>query len=347
VKPRNAGLDLVRAIAVLLVMASHWANNFGVWYGFHAPQFVFDAGEVGVDLFFALSGFLIGRILLELVDRGPSWRALGVFLVRRGMRTLPLYYLWLAVLVAVWPPTAGDHPLRRMILLLQNFAWPMPPNDFFAVSWSLTIEEWFYLGFGTCLVGAAMVLGRRALWPVLLVFIAGPLSLRFLVPGYHTWSNGLWHSVIFRIDSVAYGVVLAHIWRRAGGVLRHTTPALLLGLALIFGAWSDLLLPSHLLPELNDTAMVVGAVLCLPAALRLRTIRSWPGWLIARISAQSYGLYLMHLTILVDLAQGLYWRHLITRPVAVLVAVALPFVLSWASFVYLERPLLARRPAQP
>ncbi len=343
---RNAGLDLVRAIAVLLVMVSHWANNIGAWYRVTAPQFVFDGGEVGVDLFFALSGFLIGRILLDLIDRGPTWRRLGIFLVRRWMRTLPLYWLWLGVLILVWPPTAGHHVLRRTILLLQNFAWPMPPNYFFAVSWSLTIEEWFYLGFGVALVGAAMVLRRRALWPVLLLFIAGPLALRIFVPAYHDWSNGLWHSVIYRIDSVAYGVMLAQVWRRQGWVFRHPIPPLILGVSLIAGTWSGRLLPWSLTPALLDTVFVVGAVLCLPAAMRLRTIPSWAGWLVTRISAQSYALYLMHETILVDFAQGLYFRHLIARPTAVAIAVALPFVLSWLSFSYVERPLLARRPAQ-
>ncbi len=344
--PRNAGLDLVRAIAVLLVMVSHWANSVGGWYGVAAPQFVFDAGEVGVDLFFGLSGFLIGRILLDLVERGPTWRGLGIFLVRRWMRTLPLYYLWLAVLVAVWPPTAGHHVVRRMVLLLQNFAWPMPPHYFFAVSWSLAIEEWFYLGFGTALAVAAMCFGRRALWLVLTVFIAGPLALRMLVPSYHDWSNGLWHSVIFNIDAVAYGVVLAGIWRRAGGVLRHSVPALLLGLVLIAGAWSDLLVPGRLLPEMNNTAMVVGGVFCLPAAMRLRVIPSWPGWLVARISAQSYALYLTHETVLVDMAQSLYFRHLVARAVAVCIALVLPFVLAWLSGRFIETPILARRPQQ-
>ncbi len=345
--PRNAGLDLVRAIAVLLVMISHWANNIGAWYGVTAPLFVRDAGAVGVDLFFGLSGFLIGRILLDLVDRGPTWRAAGIFLLRRWMRTLPLYWLWLGVLILFLPPTAGHHVLRRMILLLQNFAWPMPPNFFFAVSWSLTIEEWFYLGFGIALVATAMLFGRRALWPVLLAFIAGPLTLRFLVPAYHHWSNGLWHSVVFSLDQVAYGVVLARIWPRAGWLRRHTAPALMLGLVLIAGAWSDLLIPSRLMPELSSTAMVVGGVLCLPAAMRLRVIPSWPGWLAARISAQSYALYLMHDTILVDIAQPLAFRHLIARPVAVAIALVLPFLLSWLSYRFIEAPLLALRPPQP
>jgi peptidoglycan/LPS O-acetylase OafA/YrhL len=344
--PRNAGLDLVRAVAVLLVMVSHWANNLGAWYGVHAPQFVFDAGEVGVDLFFGLSGFLIGRILLDLLDRGPTWRALGVFLVRRWMRTLPLYWLWLGVLILLWPAATAHRVQLRMILLLQNFAWPMPGNFFFAVSWSLAVEEWFYLGFGIALVGAAISIGRRAIWPVLLAFIAGPLALRILVPAYRDWSNGLWHSVIYRLDSVAFGVVLAALWRRHGCLVRHPVPPLALGLLLIAGGWSGLLLPWRLVPALFDSVMVTGGVLCLPAAMRLQVIPSWPGWLVARISAQSYALYLTHETILVDLAQSLYFRHLVARPVAVCIALVLPFVLAWLSGRFIEAPILACRPQQ-
>jgi peptidoglycan/LPS O-acetylase OafA/YrhL len=328
-------------------MVSHWANNIGYWYGVTAPDKIFFAGDVGVDLFFALSGLLIGRILLDLIDRGPSWRALGIFLVRRWMRTLPLYWLWLAVLAIAWPPGTGRHILPRMILLVQNLAWPMPPGYFFAVSWSLTIEEWFYVGFAVSLVAAACLIGRRlALWPVLLAFLAVPLALRVFVPAYPNWSNGLWHSVVFRLDSIAYGVLLAHAWRREGWVFRHPAPCLVVGLLLVAGTWAGVLLPWRLVPALLDDAVVIGAVLCLPAAMRLRHNSTWAAGIIVRISAQSYALYLIHLTILVDLAQGLYLHHRITRPEAVAISLGLPFVLSWLSFRFFESPLLALRPLQ-
>jgi peptidoglycan/LPS O-acetylase OafA/YrhL len=344
---RNFGLDLVRATAVLLVMVSHWANNIGYWYGVTAPDKIFFAGDVGVDLFFALSGLLIGRILLDMIERGPSWRALGIFLVRRWMRTLPLYWLWLAVLAIVWPPAAGLHVLPRMVLLLQNLAWPMPPGYFFAVSWSLTIEEWFYVGFAVSLVAATFILGRRvALWPVLLGFLAIPLALRILVPAYADWSNGLWHSVVYRLDCIAYGVLLAQAWRQKAWVFRHPAAPLVLGLLLIAGTWAGVLLPLRFVPALIDDALVIGAVLCLPAAMRLRHNSNWAARIITGISAQSYALYLIHLTILVDLAQGLYLHHRITRPEAVAISLGLPFLLSWLSFRFIESPLLALRPIQ-
>jgi len=347
VSPRNAGLDLVRAIAVLMVMVSHWANNMGYWYGVTAPRQVFSLGAIGVDLFFALSGFLIGRILLTMIDRGPTWGSLGVFLIRRWLRTLPLYWIWLAVIAVLWPPAAGYREVWMTALLLQNFAWPMPADYFFSVSWSLTVEEWFYIGFGVTLLSTAMIFGRRhALWPALLLFLGVPLALRIFVPAYASWSNGLWQTVVYRLDGIAYGILLAQLWRRNGWLFRHPTFSLALGLCLIFGDWAGVLLPQRLWPTLTDIIKIVGAVLCLPAAMRLRTIPSWQGWIIARLSAQSYALYLMHETILVDLAQGLYFRRVIDRPLAVIIAVVLPFVLSWLSFSYFEKPLLARRPPQ-
>jgi peptidoglycan/LPS O-acetylase OafA/YrhL len=344
---RNFGLDLVRAIAVLLVMLSHWANNIGFWYGVTVPPKLFAAGDVGVDMFFALSGFLIGRILLDVIARGPSWRSLGIFLLRRWMRTLPLYWAWLAVLVLVWPPKEGHHVVRRMAVLMQNFAWPMPPRFFFAVSWSLTIEEWFYLGFGTALVGLAILSGRRAaVWVTLGAFIGVPLALRMVVPAYQDWSNGLWHADVFRLDSVAIGVVLAQFWRPGGLLFRHALPLLVIGVGLIIGTWADLLLPWRLVPALFDDTLVLGAVLCLPAAMRLPDTSSWAGWVVRRISAHSYALYIMHLTILVDLAQGLYLHQQISRPAAVIIAVGLPFLLAWLSYRCFESPILSLRPAQ-
>ena len=344
---RSFGLDLMRAVAVLLVMFSHWANNIGIWYGYKASAKLFFAGDVGVDTFFALSGFLIGRILLDVIDRGPSCTSLGTFLARRWMRTLPLYWSWLAVLAVFRPPMAGAQTLSSMVLLLQNFAWPMPQDFFFAVSWSLTIEEWFYIGFGLSLVGGAMVLGSGAIWPVLLTFLLVPLTLRLSIPAYPPWSNGLWHTVVFRLDATAYGVLLAKLLRRKLWPFPYASSLFSLGIALIGGTWIIAPpLPLWLVPALLDTIIIVGAVLCIPALMHLNKPTGFIASLITAISVRSYSLYIIHLTLLVDLAQSLYFHHFIPRWVAVCIAVILPFILSDLSFRFIERPILSMRPVQ-
>ena len=326
-RERNIGLDLVRAVAILLVMVSHWAHNIGIWYHYATPQPVFFAGDVGVDLFFALSGFLIGRILLGIIENAPTWRSIGIFLVRRWMRTLPLYWLWLLVLAVFQPHAPGVRTIGQMAVLMQNVAWQMPPGFFFAVSWSLTVEEWFYLSFGVALLGSVLLIGRRgAVWPVLAVFLSVPLALRLTVPAFADWSNGLSHAVVFCLDSICYGVLVAVAWRRQGLIFRHPKASLVLGLSLIGAGWADLLpIPSHLLLALIPNVIVIGCALCLPAAIGLRLERPRAAAVVRQISAQSYGLYVMHLTILADVAQHLYFAHDISRPAAVLLGVGLPF----------------------
>jgi peptidoglycan/LPS O-acetylase OafA/YrhL len=88
---RSAGLDLMRAVAISLVLLDHFLPRLGV----ATPEIFRFIGwsPIGVDLFFALSGFLIGRILLQLGSQISEPRALFGFWIRRWLRTLPVYYV--------------------------------------------------------------------------------------------------------------------------------------------------------------------------------------------------------------------------------------------------------------
>jgi peptidoglycan/LPS O-acetylase OafA/YrhL len=152
--PRSAGLDLVRAIAILLVLLGHCGAFFAWWYGIAFPWQLAVGGFYGVELFFVLSGLLIGRLLIDILDRGPTPRAWLVFMTRRWMRTLPLYFLWLFVLAAFWPPHGPEgstlwRVLPWFVTMTQNLAWGRV-DSWFGVSWSLAVEEWFYLLFPPC-----------------------------------------------------------------------------------------------------------------------------------------------------------------------------------------------------
>jgi peptidoglycan/LPS O-acetylase OafA/YrhL len=72
---RRIGLDLVRAAAILFVLASHCGDIFANWLGGRAPEWLSVSGFFGVELFFVLSGFLIGRLLLGIIAEPPSLRA--------------------------------------------------------------------------------------------------------------------------------------------------------------------------------------------------------------------------------------------------------------------------------
>ncbi len=356
--PRSPGLDLLRAIAILLVLLSHCTDMLFAWLGRPSPALLSQAGFFGVELFFVLSGFLIGGLLLRIVDEGPTLRAWRVFMLRRWMRTLPVYMLWLAFLTAFWPPRfwEPDHwalawrwvPLYAT--LTQNLAWPMPP--WFGVSWSLTVEEWFYLGFSAVLFGAVLRFGRRAgFWTACALFLAVPTLLRLFVPEGANFAEVPTKVAVLRLDAIAYGVAMAWLFARGNVLFRRPLLPLTMGLLLILGlwdGWSDWML-APLAPHLYRAALFslgsAGFALCVPAALRLRRLPGIAGAAVLAISTQSYAMYVVHLSILEIVG---YYRDLSGASpwLALAGSLALIWGLSWASWRWMEAPILARRPRQ-
>jgi peptidoglycan/LPS O-acetylase OafA/YrhL len=99
--------------------------------------------ESGTDLFFALSGFLIGGMILR---KPPgSFADLRRFYIRRWLRTIPLAWVWMAALVCFVHPTFEQ--VLEDVFMIRNLEIPMPSAGFFPVMWSLFVEEWFYLLF--------------------------------------------------------------------------------------------------------------------------------------------------------------------------------------------------------
>ena len=141
-------LDLLRAIAILSVVVAHYSvviyDHMPQWY-----RLIGHGGFYGVELFFVLSGFLIGRILIRSEQQLAQPSGIAVFYVRRWFRTLPLFWLFIAVNVLM-EFFLRDRRLSLTEILghgffLQNFA--ALKMSFFGESWSLAVEEWFYLLF--------------------------------------------------------------------------------------------------------------------------------------------------------------------------------------------------------
>ena len=146
---RVFGLDALRAAAILMVVSTHAFpaiyQQMPAWFGL-----IGHGGFYGVELFFVLSGFLIGQILirydLDLARAGT----LVKFYLRRWFRTLPLFWLFLGLNVLL---EVGFRSRSLSVsevvshgFFLRNFA--ANRMSFFGESWSLAIEEWFYLQIG-------------------------------------------------------------------------------------------------------------------------------------------------------------------------------------------------------
>ena len=229
-KRRIFGLDVMRAVAVLIVVFGHYLDHgqlISPWI-----YYLKRAGLFGVEIFYVLSGFLIGGIIIAEIKakRFEKFSDLRRFWIRRWMRTLPLYYLFFALYLRwEWrgPFLLADH--LEYLVFLQNFAWKI--SDFFIVSWSLAVEEYFYLFFPLFLW---LVLKRnppvRALGISIGIFMVVPLMLRAFTAPYPEWyafDYNIRMMIVKRLDAPMFGVAAVvikeffpDIWR----AIRRWTP---------------------------------------------------------------------------------------------------------------------------
>lgn len=307
---RRSGLDALRVLAVSSVFAAHSIGDFFIGMdpdvdGFIGP-FASLFGTMGVQVFFVLSGFLIGGVLMRAAPETPA-EAFG-FMARRWLRTLPLYY---AVLAALACAHFDQRPSWTYLVFLQGHSLSQHPAGFFPVSWSLAVEEWFYLALPLIALGILRE-GKRdpsSMKRMSLLLLGLGLSLRAfsLAQGgglvevrYTTWTN---------FDAIAMGVAMAAFFGEANGQKPSAETArrlLRFGTALILcGGFGFLLTtPLHVaLPHLNSWFVFLmngGFALLLPSAEGFASKSSGrlarAAGMATRTGADlSYAVYLLHL----------------------------------------------------
>jgi len=209
-RERQPGLDLLRALAIIVVVIYH-AGSFG----FALPDRIHRFGWIGVDLFFVLSGYLIGGQLLAPLARGGRIN-FGRFFLRRALRILPAYLVVLAIYFCL--PSLREFPeispLWKFLVSVQNIN--LRQGTAFSHAWSLAIEDQFYLALPLVLLLSSRGKRSGVIVPSLVV-LAGIALRAFLA-----WSNSgdggvsasgflLWiyYPTWTRLDPLVFGVVLA------------------------------------------------------------------------------------------------------------------------------------------
>ncbi len=336
---------------MMMVFIAHASWIDAGMFGFAIPNWFAYSGVMGVEVFFVLSGFLIGSILLRIASTGPGWRDWLTFMVRRWMRTLPAYYVVLLLMVLLWPP---DHFLighvSRYATLTQNLVASFPEDDWFNVSWSLSIEEWFYLLFSVAVVASAMLSSGKAARDVpLVVFLVLPVFFRILYGADDGWFHSVHQVVAYRLDAIAYGVALARLGGLANAA-RWWPLFLVTGVSLVLVGWATASanvfhLPIFYVHNLFTPVTSTGVAFCIVAAVRWKSAGGPIAGLVRMLSNQSYVIYLTHMTLIQLVVLG-YWRGQVSRGLAVAAAPVLAFCVSWVSYRFLETPILSRRPPQ-
>jgi peptidoglycan/LPS O-acetylase OafA/YrhL len=330
-------LDAVRGVAVLLVLVH---NTCVVSPSLHLGLLVSN-GWMGVDLFFVLSGFLITGVLLETKKSRGYFRR---FYARRCLRIWPLYYSVLFVMFVMVPfirPSeaqtvfnARSSPWWSYLLFVQNFLVPVPTmaTGLLAVTWSLAIEEQFYLvwPFVVHVCNEAdlrkIVLGAICISPLLRLY----LSLH----GVNIYSN-----TFCRLDALSAGACLALVIRSNGFVPSR----------FVMRAWVALVIsvPVALLGEVLHARWVGFSFVALAAvSFVYLALFSKATWLRALLTNRflvytgtiSYGIYLLE-KIPVDVAKSFHLdkHQFLAFPITVVATYAMA-ALSWR---FLESPFLA------
>ncbi|MGJ9420810.1 acyltransferase family protein [Massilia sp. CMS3.1] len=349
---RLAGLDTLRALAIALVLMSHY-------HGFvsHAPTFGFIGriGWAGVDLFFVLSGYLIGNQLLAPAARGDSLN-LKIFFARRLMRTLPNYYAVLAVyLLLPDSPIAGKSmaPAWQFLTFTQNFS--LNYGETFTHSWSLCIEEQFYLVLPLAvlaLVGSER--SPRLLWCALLAAIGAGMTVRGIafMDGMDVFAAPVYYSSFSRFDELLPGVAIAMLKNfhpaAFARILRHGNALLAAGLAMsaavLYGVVNEA--PTAFAASTFGFSLVAASFALLtcsalsPDSLLNRV--SIPG--AAGLALWSYAVYLAHKPVFMALRPELVSRNIDPgAPLTIAAVMAAGILGGWVLYRVVETPFMRVR----
>jgi peptidoglycan/LPS O-acetylase OafA/YrhL len=212
-RERQPGLDLLRALAIIVVVIYHAAL-----FGFKLPGRVDRFGWIGVDLFFVLSGYLIGGQLLAPLARDRRIK-LGRFFARRVLRIMPAYFVVLAIyfFLPSWREYSEmSQPLWKFLLSVQNIA--LHAGTAFSHAWSLAVEDQFYLALPFLL----LFLYRRPRAAIIipwLIIVGGILLRTFLAyrnldeqgVSFRDFQAWIYYPTWTRLDPLVFGVVLAAI----------------------------------------------------------------------------------------------------------------------------------------
>jgi len=267
---RNQSLDVLRAIAVLMVIGFH----------FELIPVIPRVGRSGVDLFFVLSGFLISGLLFDEYLNSGDIR-LGRFWLRRGLKIWPALYVYLLAMAPFLLMGVQWKDLLASALYYSNF---IPQQQIiFGHTWSLAIEEHFYIFLPLLLLG--LIRTKRIHW---VPWIAGFLIVGCLVlRSFSHWH--VWVATPYRIDSLFSGVVLAY-WKRFNppifqSISRSRNLALAGPLLLLIA------LPDKQMMTFGFTALEIGFGIVLAWAVERRSdspvLRG-----LARLGVYSYSIYL-------------------------------------------------------
>ena len=362
---RVFGLDLLRAIAISLVVLSHC--TFILCEDTDNPILlaIRSLGAIGVDLFFVLSGYLIGGIILKQINSGKTkFNDFLRFWKRRWFRTLPNYFLVLLINILIVVLTNENLPGKILLYIpfLQNFSSQHP--DFFTEAWSLSIEEYSYLILPLVLFLALYFLKNINSKQKVFIWVTITLIVVqfFFKIGYYVqtsieslgeWSSTFRKVVVYRLDMIYYGFVLIYFFTKNPYFFNRYKKILLLISIFIFSIVHVLIFIYQIMPQ-SHLAFYVFAYLPLiaiccalifPIATNLNTVSRFQKG-IYFLSTRSYAIYLINYSIVLLNLKNLFnlgMMSLFMKFGTIVLFLSVTILLSDLLYRYFEKPILNYR----
>ena len=350
---RVFGLDLLRAFAIFCVMQGHagvFLNETSLEWLTCIPI------PHGVDIFFIISGFLIGKSFISHLEKNENSigrKKILTFYARTALRILPNYFFilvvnYLLVTQQVIPGNTKTFPLWRFITLTHNITTPF--WDFYWESWSLSVQWWFYILFPLLLMVLSLFAKPKKYIPWLCVFFV-VLSMAFrlsaeneVIDGFR-WDIWLRKTAMSRIDNIFIGVLAVWVmhyfrewWDRYAGV------SLIAGLALFYVL--------HVIPHdigslyydvLYLTLSAVAIALWMPIFTKMKKYKTIVGGFISRISILSYSMFLTNLCVVVVMRNVFEEFTLMHGKAAYLIFWPVVLVVSYLLHIFVEKPFMRVR----
>lgn len=346
---RIFGFDLLRALAIFFVVHGHGRHLLKGTMFENFPGFGFPHG---VNIFFVLSGFLIGYSFIVNANNTNGKLSLKKsfnFWKRSALRILPNYYLilivnYILVNSGILNGSTEEFSIWRFATFTQNLFYSF--YDFFWESWSLATQEWFYLLFPILL----MILGRfvKLKYNVLIIsiiFIVAAIAYRISISDIEYdsfwWDVSVRKVALSRIDCIYFGVIGAWVrfyfknfWSKCA------IPSFILGI-LIFCFIS--IYPHKLntvyLNVIYLSLAPIYIILLFPFIDKLKDVKTVFGKIISKISVLSYAMYLLNLMIIQIFTK--YFSNVLTNHATLKYAIFWVVVLGLSYLLYMlyENPI--------
>lgn len=343
-------LDGLRGYAALMIIFSHMSQVTDTVVG----KSIYDAidilhlGYLGVDLFFVLSGFLITRILIKEKKNGEfSFR---LFYLKRSLRIFPIYYLTILVCYLLF----SLKDIAYMATYISNFYFFF--NDIkhpLVHTWSLSIEEHFYLLWPLLLYFIPLNLLKRYMLPTIVLIVLVSIIIAYSLLESQKFNSILSYGTQFRILSLSIGAIFAFHENKIGKLNKRLATRWLFVLGFIFymlGIFSCY----HAFQSISVTVFAIGRLfffsICSSFFFLFVLIQESRGntsdYLysnkgIRYIGEISYGLYLYHYPIFffLGISKGQFEDGSISFMMNIF-SLVLTFFLAISSYVFIEKPIM-------